>query len=277
MPNRRTFLLTAGSLATVGATGAVTAQRQSQKPTTDVVGEAFHQGLVRNGSEGATRALEGFRLEPSVEATREFQVNEDVQADVEAETNDTATEQDVEPEYTYNDPENSDSELVVGVSDAGGDEVWVAVGMTLEGLNRTIRNSWWCDDAIGIGYINGDWAPVGEPSVGATERHSAKFTSDDVAQDALAGTVDIVNHNDFGAAAGDSLPSASASLTAKFRLRDDGEPSTIWGSYTHTFAGSPTSSIQGISGGAGGLSVNLSLGAANAWSIAHPTDPADKL
>lgn len=277
MRDRRNFLkVSAGSLASLSAIGAASARRRAGGPSTETVGEAFHRGVVEDGADGARDNLRDLGLETNVEASQAFQVNENPQ--VSTVRGHSGSGSDVEGQMVYSDPKNSDSELVVGASPDPDkdDEVWMAAGMSLRDDKATVRNSWWCDDAIGIGYVDSDWAPVGTPSVGATEDHTARFTTEDVADNALAGTVNIVNHTG-PQATWDSLPDAGASLTGKFHLRDGGEPSTLWGSYTHTFAGSPTSAITGISGGRGGISVDVSFGAAKAWSIAHPSDPRDDL
>lgn len=111
------------------------------------------------------------------------------------------------------------------------------------------------------------------PTVSATHDHTARFTASDVDDDALAGTITIENHDDNGAASSDSLPEASASLTGRFRLRDDGEPTSLWGTYTHTYSPVPGGTIDSVSGGYGGLEVETSFRSAEVWSIADSTDP----
>jgi len=135
-----------------------------------------------------------------------------------------------------------------------------------------------CPDAIGIGFNTNDWAAVGEPSIEATNRHDARYTTDDVAKDALAGTVKLQNHVDrreLEAPPSERFPPSGITLTGEFRLRDDKVPSTLWGSYTHTWALKPSSTIKSISGGKGGLGVEVAFGASKCWSLAKPSDPRD--
>lgn len=98
--------------------------------------------------------------------------------------------------------------------DENDDDIWMALGVTLAGCNRTVRNSWWCPDAIGIGFNPNDWAVIGEPVGHAGKDHSYQFTADDVAEDALAGTVNINNHVDYiDPSVCRALPRTGASLT----------------------------------------------------------------
>ena len=275
MVRRRAFLTSVGALVTLGALETVSARNRSSELSTEEVGEAFYEGMLENGVDGARRALESLGLDPAVEATQDFQMTSDEESISMGE--DTGDDGEVSPQYSYGDPKHSDSELVVGVSNAPGhDDVWVAVGMTLDGCKTTVRNSWWCPDAIGIGYAPSDWAPMGEPAVHAGRQHEARFTTDDVSDDALAGTVNINGPDLIDPITCDVLPTAGVNLTGRFRLRDGREPSTVWGSYTHTI-GAPTSTIKGISGGYGGLGVDLTLDASTVWSIAHPSDPEDNI
>jgi len=120
------------------------------------------------------------------------------------------------------------------------------------------------------------WAAMGEPSVEATNRHDVRFTTEDVDDDALAGTVNLRDQYDGRPPAlpSERFPPSSITLTGEFRL-NDGIPSTLWGSYTHTWAINPSSTIKTISGGKGGLGVELEFGASKCWSLAKPSDPRD--
>ncbi|MGQ3330621.1 hypothetical protein [Halorubrum sp. FL23] len=138
--------------------------------------------------------------------------------------------------------------------------------MLLDGYTPTVRNSWWVDDAIIISYIQQDWAPVGVPTVEADDLLNAEFTTEDVKEDAVAGTVEIET---YGAIDSPRL----VSLVSDFKLRDSGEPSRIWGGYSHNIAPEPTGSIKSISGGGQGISVELSVGAAAHFNPASATDP----
>ncbi len=269
MRGRRKFLLSAGSLATISTIGTVSASKRDTELSTEKVNREFLSGITENGARGAKQALEDLGLDPTVEESK--LANRDVSED----------DQQVSPQYVYGDPEDTDSSLVVSSSPAIGSdpEVWMSVSMFLEDPKYTLRNSWWCPDAIGVGYNANDWAAVGEPSVRATHDHTAKYTAEDVADDALAGTVELKDHSDkqYGSGASDRLPDATVGLTGKFKLREDKVPTTLWGSYTHTFSPDPTGSIKNISGGKNGLGVEVSLSAAKAWSKALPTDPKDDL
>lgn len=273
MVNRRTFLSSAGALAAFGGTHIASAQSQRDELTTAEVSQAFQKGIMEDGEAGARQAWEELGLDPAIEVTQDFQVN----TDRDQFRPESTGGNNVRTEAVYEDPKQSDSKLLAGVSKAGQNEVWMAVAMKLRGCNNTIRNSWWCPDAIGIGYNPSDWAAMGEPTVNATKDHTARFTTEDVSQDALAGTVTIKNHNWSGGAGCGAIPEAAANLTGRFKLRDGGEPTTLWGSYTHTFSYSPSGTIKSISGGSGGLGVSLTLDSTPAWSIAHPSDPEDVL
>lgn len=193
-------------------------------------------------------------------------------------TADTLEEDEVlSPDRIYGDPSNSDSELTVAVSDNyyEEDSVYITVMMDLRNDKIILRNSWWCDDAIGVGFNKSDWAAMGEPSVYATTDHEADFTAQNVSDDALAGTVDIKRQDSLSGA--QILPDATVSLTGEFKLRDGGEPTILWGTYSHTVAPSPSGSIKSISGGYGGLGLTVSLSSEVIWSQANPQDPSNKV
>lgn len=268
MPSRRTFLLSTGALATTGIAATGTARRAKQAPSRDEINEAFRRGVASDGADGARANLEDLGLDPQVSETSNFQFHEK-EADTKRASESTASAQ-----WTYEDPDGGDSKLVTSLTDLDSwkdGDVVLSVAMHLDGCNAALRNSWWVDDAIGIGYKDQDWAPVGEPSVSVDSPHSAKFTEEDVSDDALAGTIDT--YRDYNDARCDTLPEATASLTGEFKLRPGGVKSTLWGSYTHTVAASPSGVIEGIEGGRGGISVSLSFSASKAWSIAKPEDP----
>lgn len=269
MRERRKFLRSVGALASLGAVGTVSANRRKEALSTEAAHQVFHAGVNRNGADGARGALENLGLDPTIESTQDFELGDE-------------DDQEVTPEWAYDDPEDSDSELLVSVTDHWDydDEVYVSIAMRLRDCTYTVRNSWWIDDAIGVGFIESDWAPMGEPAVSATQEHTARYTEEDVASDALAGTVNIVDHADWytGCDTGeDSLPDATVTLSGRFRLRATGEPSTLWGSYSHTIAAEPYGAIDGITGGYGGISVSTSNLATSAWSIAHPMNPDEEL
>lgn len=257
MQQRRQFLATAGSsLAALGVAGQASADEV--KLTKEKINQAAVRGNERNGSTGIERELMSLGLDPDVTA-------------------DTLEEDDVlSPDRIYGDPSNSNSELTVSVMDSYQDNtVYTAVTMDLRGAKFIISNSWWCDDVIGVGFNKSDWAPMGEPSVSATTDHEADFTAQNVANDALAGTVNIKRQDTLS---GDPiLPDATVSLTGEFKLRDGGEPTTLWGTYSHTAAPSPSGSIQSISGGYGGLELTVSLSSQVIWSQANPQDPSSKI
>lgn len=257
MQDRRKFLATtASSLAALGVVGQASAD--DAKVTKEEINQAAVRGNERNGSTGIKRELMSLGLNPDV-------------------TTDTlGSDNVVSPDRIYGDPSSSDSELTVSVSDNYQDDyVYVSVTMDLKSDKYIIRNSWWCDDAIGIGFNKSDWAAMGEPAVSATTEHDAGFTAQNVSDDALAGTVDIKRQDlDFEGAI---LPDATVSLTGEFKLREGGEPTTLWGTYSHTVAPSPSGSIKSISGGYGGLGLTVSLSSAVIWSQANPQDASSKL
>lgn len=267
MQGRRRFLLSAGAL-TAASIGTVSGSSRNEGLSTEVVNERVLSSVDDNGAEGAKQALEDLGLNPTIK-TKSLKS---------ARQEETGDEQQVSPEYVYGNPENNGTSIIVAASPATGNdnEVWMSVSMKLEDPKHKMRNSWWCPDAIGIGFTKSDWAPMGTPSVNATADHTAKYTADDVADDALAGTVNIKNHAG-GIGIGEALPGASVNLTGKFRLRDGGEPSTLWGSYTHTYSPTPGGGINSITGGYGGLDVEVNLRSDKVWSIARPTDPEDDL
>ncbi|WP_238392131.1 hypothetical protein [Halorussus amylolyticus] len=250
--------------AALGTVGSVNAKDKAESLPLEAINNKFHNAVKDDGAAGAKDGFEGFGLNPIVQKSQDFKVNEIPDDD-----------SDVTPQYSYKDPKESNSELITSLSTYDGDVV-LGVSMILRGCATTFRNSWFVDDAIGIGFNDSDWADVGEPAVTASTDHTARFTQSDVASNALAGTVDIVNQ-DGGVATCDAIPKATVSLTGQFRLRDGGEPTTLWGSYSHTFGYEPTGTIQSIEGGRGGISLNLKLGASTYWSIADPSDPEDVL
>ncbi|MFC6953018.1 hypothetical protein [Halorubellus litoreus] len=267
MANRRKFISSAGALAALGTTGIAAATKRPDELTAEEVSEAFQDGVVNNGAAGARKNWEELGLNPVVEESQDFEIHDNTGLHTTAGPDEGS---EVSPQYKYGDPKNTDSKLISGVSDAGDGKVWMSVAMKLTDPQRSWGNASWVKDGIGIGYIAKDWAPIGEPVVNATEPHSARFRSEDVSQDARAGTVNIKNPG------GDDLyPDASANITAKFELRPDKIPTTLWGSYSHTKALSPGSNIKSVTGGAGGIELNLDLGASTAWSIAYPSDPSD--
>ena len=262
---RRLFLRSAGALAALSTVGNVSANNRDAEPSVEAINRTFQRAVVRDGPEGAEQALEKFGLEGTVEASQDFELAKDEESEDEANT-----------QNKYGDPTETDSTLDVGVFSASDteDEVYVTAHMILRDSQAITRNAWWADDAIGIGFIHQDWAPVGTPSVTATTDHTAKFTTEDVDDDALAATVDIERQ---GWEYPDNLPDSSVSLSGKFRLRSGGIPSTMWGSYAHTIAWEPDGAIEGISGGTGGIEVQTKAGTSTAWSIAHPVDPEEEL
>lgn len=184
----------------------------------------------------------------------------------------------VSPDYVYGNPDSSNSRLIVSTVPVYGErnQVRATATMMLNDAKYAFRNSWFCPDAIGFGFINQDWAPVGIPSVSVTNGHNAKFTAQNVAQDALAGTIELKNRTPASNPEG-FLPDAIASLSGKFQLRNGGVASSLCGSYTHTFSPDPSGAIDSISGGYRGLGVSVSLTAATAWSKAMATDPSQSL
>ncbi|WP_155119352.1 hypothetical protein [Halomicrobium katesii] len=267
--------MAAGSIAALSTVGTASAARRTHGLSKQKVNKAFHRGIIQDGAAGARANLEDLGIEdPTVKSHNDFNVQTDPE---------TLTEEDddagrISPEHKYGDPENTDSKLFVSQHNVDGsdDKVRVSVGMALRDPTMTLGHAYWCDDAIGVGYNSSDWAPVGNPVVRASKDHSARFTSDDVADDALAGTVKIHNH-DKGALNPDPLPRATATLSGVFRLRDGKVPTTLWGSYNHTTSVSPTSAIESITGGKGGLSLQISPEAQKVWSIADSVDPREEL
>jgi len=266
MQNRRNFLRSAGALATLSTVGTICASAEGSAPSKSVVNQAFHDGMMEDRADGAKRALEELGLDPTVETTRDFQ------------TGDTEDDAAVTPQLHYGDPKDSDSELILGLSNAqGADNVYMTVAMFLDSPSDSLRQTMYCPDAIGIGFNSNDWAAMGKPSIEATNRHDARYTTDDVAKDALAGTVNLQNHVDRrepGAPPSEKFPSSGITLTGEFRLRD-GLPTSLWGSYTHTWAFHPYAGIKTISCGKGGLGIEVSRGASKCWSLAKPSDPRD--
>ncbi|MBO4247401.1 hypothetical protein IL252_06135 [Halomicrobium sp. IBSBa] len=267
--------MAAGSVAALSTVGTVSAARRTHGLSKQKVNKAFHRGIIQDGAAGARANLEDLGIEdPTVKSHNDFSVQTDPETLAE-ETDDAGR---VSPEYKYGDPENTDSKLYVSQHNVDGsdDKVRVSVGMALRDQKLTAGHAFWCDDAIGVGYNNSDWAPVGNPVVRASKDHSARFTSDDVGDDALAGTVNIKDHYEVDGQQ-TSLPSATATLSGVFRLRDGKVPSTLWGSYNHTLSISPSGAISDISGGKGGISVGLNTEARKAWSIADSVDPRNEL
>jgi hypothetical protein len=266
MRTRRNFLRSAGALTTLGTAGLVGARTESTTPSIEEVNQAFHDGMMAGGASGARRALEDLDLDPKVDATRDFQMGEKKDAGT------------VTPQLHYGGPKDSDSELVVGLSNAPGpDNVYMTVAMFLDSPADSVRHAMYCPDAIGIGFNQKHWAAMGEPSIEATNRHDARFTAHDVAKDALAGTVKLRDQYDGRPPAlpSERFPPSGITLTGEFRLMDGGVPSQLWGSYTHTWALKPSSTIKSISGGKGGLGVEVAFGASKCWSLAKPSDPRD--
>ncbi|NGM68466.1 hypothetical protein G6M89_05485 [Natronolimnobius sp. AArcel1] len=92
--------------------------------------------------------------------------------------------------------------------------------------------------------------------------------------DALAGTVNIEANSPAGDGfSEEDLPEGYVALTGRFRLRDGGEPTTVWGSYTHTYSTTPGGAIEKITGGASGIGVELNTRAQTAWSIGESAAP----
>jgi len=274
MRNRRKFLCSAGALAALGTVGKASASNQRKGLSTEAVHQKIHSGAQRDGVEGVKQALDTPRLDSVVQQSEDFELAS--QNEVKEVVGD---ESDVSADYAYEDPEDSDSEISVSVyTDMfTDDEVFVTASMNLRGCSRTFRNAWFIENAIGLIFIDQDWAPMGESRVSASQDHSARFTEENVADEARAATVDIDNHSSTGGATCGSLPDATVSLTSHFRLRSGGEPTTIWGSYSHTIAPDPWGAIQGIDGGSNGISVSTSYGATTYWSIGDPVDPEDVL
>jgi hypothetical protein len=265
MQSRRNFLRSAGVLATLGTVGMVGASAEPSELSKKAVNEAFHDGMMEGGASGASQALEALGLDPTVKTTRDFQMG------------DAGNEGEVTTQLHYGDPEHSDSELVVGLSNApGADNIYMTVAMFLDSPTDSFRHAMYCPDAIGIGFNKSHWAAMGEPSIEATNQHDARFTTEDVADDALAGTVKLRDQYDGRPPAlpSERFPPSGITLTGEFRLLD-GVPTTLWGSYTHTWAIKQSSTIKTISGGKGGLGVELEFGASKCWSLAKPSDPRD--
>lgn len=275
MQGRRSFILSAGTLASFGSIGTTSAATQSEMLSLQTVDETVHTAALENGAEGAKAALES--LGPNVAAEqieiRDDEPSEEHESNLADGTNGTIT-----PEYIYSDPNESASALTVSSFPRTGkdDEIIVSMNMVLRGARHAIRNSWWAPDVIGIGFNERDWAPVREPLLSVSEDHTARFTADNVDSDALAGTVNIRNHNRFIASTS-SLPDAIVTLSGQFKLRDNAVPTTLWGSYVHTFAPEPTGSIRGITGGVGGIEVETKTATSVAWSKARPTNPEGAL
>lgn len=276
MKNRRQFIAAAaGSLATVGAIGRVRAADGEELSKEDINSAAL-SGAQRNGSDGVEQALTDLGLDPTVKSAAISTA--DLTQPVDDADNQSGDSLVVSPDYVYGNPDSSSTRLIVSTVPVYGEsnQVWRTTTMVLNDAKYAFRNSWFCPDAIGFGFISQDWAPVGVPNVSATDGHNAKFTAQDVAQDALAGTIELKNRTPASSPEG-FLPDAIASLTGKFQLRDGGVASSLWGSYTHTFAPDPSGAITSISGGFRGLGVSVSLTAATAWSKALATDPSNSL
>jgi hypothetical protein len=183
----------------------------------------------------------------------------------------------VTPQLHYGDPKDSESELVVGLSNAPGPEtVYMTVAMFLDSPDDSFRNAHFCPDAIGIGFRKSDWASTGVPEIKATNQHDARFTSEDVAEDALAGTVNL--YDDYErrppAIPSERFPPSGTTLTGELSLRTDEDPSVLSGTYTHTWSFVPIAEISKITGGKGGLGVEVDNGS-NCWSLAKGSDPED--
>lgn len=253
----------------MGRAGASNGQRFTKAQ----INSAALAGAMADDPDGVEQALTEIGLDPTVVSTA---VSEGDLTEAADESTDGPT---TSPDYVYGDPDSSNTELTVATSPVYGEsnQVWATVSIALEDAKYPFRNSWWCPDAIGFGFNDSDWAGVGEPNVQASDGHNAKFTAEDVAQDALAGTIELKDRTPTVGDPVDYLPDAVASLTGKFELRDGGVATTVWGSYTHTFAPEPSGAIDSISGGSGGLGVTVSLSAAKAWSKAQPTDPSESL
>lgn len=267
MHKRRDLLLSAGALATTSAVGTVGARRDEGLSPKEVNKE-FLSGTSEDGVKGAKQALEDLGLDPTVNSKSLGSVKQKKSKD----------EEQVSSQGMYGKPEDTDSELIVSVSPTDGNdpEIWMSLSMKLKDPKHSIRHSWFCPDAIGFGYIDKDWGPKGTPGVSVTQDHTAKYTTEDVADNALAGTVNLENHYDRYEDSADpeeALPEATASMTSKFELRKDKIPTTIWGTYTHTYSPTGGGGIDKIAGGYKGLDVELNFRAAKAWSIAKPVDP----
>ncbi len=269
MRSRRKLLVTSAAALSVSATHSV-AGFKSQEPTIKEVQKAVARGIDDSGPKGGKEAMQDLGIDARVQTTQDFQVNEHALETVEK----GAKDGEFHAEYAFEDPRDSDSEFSLITGDAASEEeVYITPHMHLDGCSTTTRNSWWVDDAIGVGFTGEDWAEVGEPSVTIDDPHEARFTSENVEDDATAGTISIEADEAVCA----SLESGDAFLTAKYRLREDKVPSTLWGSYSHTIGGSPYSSIESISGGKGGLGLSLSFSGNTYWSIAKPFDPEEYL
>lgn len=275
MQGRRSFILSAGTLASLGSIGTVSAASQSQQRSLKTVNETVHTAALENGAEGAEAALEDLG---SNATTEQIEIRDDETAEGHESNLDDSSDPVITPDYVYGDPDESASALTVSSFPRTGrdNEIFVSMNMVLRSARHAVRNSWWAPDIIGIGFNERDWAPVREPLLNASEDHTARFTADNVDSDALAGTVNIRNHNRFIVSTS-SLPDAIVTLSGQFRLRDNAVPTTLWGSYVHTFAPEPTGSIRGITGGIGGIEVETKTATSVAWSKAQPTNPENAL
>jgi hypothetical protein len=221
--------------------------------------------MMEARAEGAKRALEDLGLDATVDTTRDSRMG------------DTEDDFAVTPQLRYGDPKDSESELVVGLSNAPGPEtVYVTVAMFLDAPTDSWRQATDCPDVIGIVFDPDDWANVGVPSLETTGRHSARFRPDTVGTNFLAGAVTLRNHVDRrkpGTPPSERFPPSGVTLTGEFGLRGDDTPSRFRGTYVHTWAPTPFSGIENVSGGPGGLEVTVAGLGSTCWSTDTTADP----
>lgn len=238
-------------------------------PDVETIHEAARRGVSEDGLAGGKENLEDLGLDVGGSSSSDFDLGETPKV----------PQKRASAQYTYGDPTEGEGELHVLHTGAGSvyrGDVIISVTMDLEGCSPAVRNSWWIDDGIGVGFNPKDWGIVGEPEVSADYPHTGHFTSSNVADDALAGTIDINLEDDRGVGGCSAFaPPSAATLTGNFKARSTDVVSSLWGSYEHTFSPTPGDSINSISGGAGGISLGLGYSGGTAWSIAEPVDVSE--
>jgi hypothetical protein len=94
----RKFIYSAGALATLGSIGTVSGAVETDEPSTTEFGEAFHEGMMEGGADGARDALLDLGVNPVVESTQDFEVGP---SDPSAPSTSSESDFGVSPEYSY--------------------------------------------------------------------------------------------------------------------------------------------------------------------------------
>lgn len=254
--NRRSIIAAVGSFTAMGTIGTVTAQNRNGKKSRKQIVESFHE----DGLEGVKNEFGKQNLDYTVTST----TLEEKQS----------KESEITPNAGY-DEGSSEVTIMLGENDSHPDRIWATTLMELEGVDTLATYYKGIEDAIGISFNDDHWSVVGSTYKSiqhpddVEEEGEVSFYSESLEGGGLAVTVDLPVDYYIRS---DPRPPETTDVSVMTELRNlDGVAGNIFGTYVHQGG---TGSIDTISGGYGGLGVELSgFGSNKIFDIATDGNP----